>query len=60
MHTQYVVLEWHNGPTVVEKLRSHNKITLDRVVKYYEENEDFNSERDSLTLIDKITTISMD
>lgn len=60
-HEKTVLVEFHNCAPLLYRVTSNKPITFSHIVKYFEEKEDFNEERDALTLLDgeNITTINL-
>lgn len=52
MYKKTVLINWYNGGTSVESFVSDNEITLNRVVAYYVNTQDFNSDKDSLEIME--------
>ena len=59
-HSQLVLVEFRNCSPFVYRVVSDKTITLDSVVKYFVDTEGFNDERDSITILDEVTTINLD
>jgi len=60
MKKQLVLVEFNNCYPFIYEIVSKTKITLDKVVEYFQENEDFDPEKDSLTFIDYPTILNLD
>jgi hypothetical protein len=45
---------------MVYRVVSDKPITMESVVKYFIDDWDFNEERDSITILDEVTTINLD
>jgi len=58
--TQLVIAEPRNGGVSVDKLISDTPINMDRIVAHYEQEQDFDWERDSITLVDTPEEIDLD
>jgi hypothetical protein len=59
-NTQLVLVECRNCAPYVYKVVSDKPITLNNVVRYFEETEGWNEDRDSITFIDEVTEIDLD
>jgi len=59
MNKQLVLVEFRNCSPFVYEVVSDKTITLDSVVKYFVDTEGFNEERDSITILDEVTTIKI-
>ena len=59
-HSQLVLVEFRNCGPMVYRVVSDKPITMESVVKYFIDDWDFNEERDSLTILDEVTTINLD
>ena len=60
-HSQLVSVWIRNrGSSFVYRVVSDNPITMEGVVKYFVDDWDFNEERDSITILDEVTTINLD
>jgi hypothetical protein len=59
-NTQLVLVECRNCAPYVYKVVSDKPITLNSVVRYFEETEGWNEDRDSITFIDEVTEIDLD
>jgi hypothetical protein len=51
MNQKYVLVNFKNAPPFVQKFISKKEIKFSDILQYMEENEEFNMENDSLTLI---------
>lgn len=60
MNSVLVLVEFRNCSPFVYRVVSDKTITLDSVVKYFVDTEGFNDERDSITILDEVTTINLD
>lgn len=58
-YSHFVVVEWRNGPVVVELVESNKHITLERLLAHYER-EGADWERDSITLVNPPATVDLD
>ena len=60
-HSQLVSVWIRNrGSSFVYRVVSDKPITMEGVVKYFVDDWDFNEERDSITILDEVTTINLD
>ena len=59
-HSQLVLVEFRNCGPMVYRVVSDKHITMESVVKYFVDDWDFNEERDSITILDEVTTINLD
>jgi hypothetical protein len=59
-NTQLVLVECRNCAPYVYKVVSDKPITLNNVVRYFEETEGWNEDRDSITFVDEVTEIDLD
>ena len=59
IYKQLVLVEFYNTVPFIVKFKSKKEITFENIIKYYEDIEDFNEEKDSLTLLDDIETIML-
>ena len=50
---QLAVVEFRNGGVFLYEFQSDKKIDIDKVAQYLEDNENWNEDRDSITLVDK-------
>ena len=53
-----VLVEFHNCSPFVYVMESNKKITMDRVVKYFEDTEGWSEDQDSITFIDSPIPVS--
>lgn len=60
MNTQLVLVEFRNCAPFVYKVVSDKPITIDSVVQYFIDTEDFNENRDNIMFLDDITQIDLD
>lgn len=61
MHKQIVIIEYRNGGTFVYEVKSASPITVDKAADYFQKTENFNEDRDSLTLLgEELTSIDLD
>lgn len=56
-YSQYVLVEFKNSAIFAYIIESNKKITLTKVVKYFEITERWTEERDSINFIDKPSKI---
>ena len=54
MNKQLVLVEFRNTAPFVYQFESDKPITMAKIVKYMENQEDFDPEKDSLTFLDEI------
>ncbi len=54
---QYIVVEFHNCAPFIYRVESNKKITVSKVVHYFEVTEGWSEERDNIIFIDKPTKI---
>jgi hypothetical protein len=59
-HQQYVLVEFKNTEPFTYKMVSNVKITLEKVVQYFEDTEGFDKDKDSITFVDSPLTINLD
>ena len=59
MNKQLILVEFRNCSPFIYEIVSDKPITLDSVVKYFIDTEDFNDERDSITFVDSVTQIKL-
>ena len=59
MNKQLVLVEFRNCSPFIYEIVSDKPITLDSVVKYFIDTEDFNDERDNITFVDSVTQIKL-
>ena len=59
MNKQLVLVEFRNCSPFIYEVVSDKPITLDGVVKYFIDTEDFNEERDNITFVDGVTQIKL-
>jgi len=60
-HSQLVSVWIRNrGSSFVYRVVSDKPITMEGVVKHFVDDWDFNPVRDSLTILDEVTTINLD
>jgi hypothetical protein len=60
IYKQNLLVEFRNTEPFIYDLESEQPITMDRIVEYFVKVEDWNEERDSLTLLDASTVIDLD
>jgi len=56
-YTKIVIVEYRNGGSCVFKFNSNKEMPLKDIHKFLVENDDFNEERDSFTIVDDIITV---
>ena len=56
---QLVLVEFNNCAPFVYEMVSDKKITLNKVVRYFEKAEAFNEERDNITFVDEVSQINL-
>ena len=54
------MVEFRNTEPFIYELESEQPITMDRIVEYFVKVEDWDENRDSLTLLDQSTIIDLD
>ena len=59
MNKQLILVEFRNCSPFIYEIVSDKPITLDSVVKYFIDTEDFNDERDNITFVDSVTQIKL-
>ena len=59
MNKQLILVEFRNCSPFIYEIVSDKPITLDSVVKYFIDTEDFNDERDNITFVDSVTQIKI-
>lgn len=59
-YKQSLLVEFRNTEPFIYELESEQLITMDRIVEYFVKVEDWNEERDSITLLDASTIIDLD
>ena len=59
-YTQLLLVEFRNCSPFVYKVVSDKPITIESVAQYFIDTEGFNEDRDSLTILDEVTTINLD
>jgi hypothetical protein len=59
-HSQLVLVEFRNCSPFVYKVVSDKPITIESVAQYFIDTEGFNEDRDSITILDEVTTINLD
>ena len=52
MNQKIVIVSYRNGGTFVYDVKSHEPITIKKLVKHFEDKEDWNPERDSIEIVD--------
>ena len=52
MNTQLVLVEFKNSPPALYEISSRNPITLDRVVRWFIQFEDWEPEEDNIMFLD--------
>ena len=57
MNKQIVIVEFRNGPTVGYRFKSDVKLDINDIHKWLIENDDFNEQRDSFTIIDDVIDV---
>ena len=57
---QTILLEFRNTEPFVYKVVSDKVITIERVVKFFKDREDFNEERDGITFVDDVSELNID
>lgn len=58
-HEAMVLVEFRNCAPYIYRIRSDTPIMLDRIVKHFQDTEDFNEDRDSITIIDAYGEITL-
>lgn len=58
MNKQIVIVEFRNGPTVGYRFKSDVKLDINDIHKWLIDNDDFNEQRDSFTIIDDVIDVS--
>lgn len=58
--SQRVLIEFRNSSPAVEVFYSKTPITTEKILRYYQEQHDFNEDRDSFTLLDDPDEIDLD
>ena len=57
MNKQIVIVEFRNGPTVGYRFKSDVKLDINDIHKWLIDNDDFNEQRDSFTIIDDVIDV---
>lgn len=57
MNKQIVIVEYKNGPTVGYRFNSDVKLDINEIHKWLIDNDDFNEQRDSFTIIDDVIDV---
>ena len=60
VYKQSLLVEFRNTEPFIYELESEQPITMDRIVEYFVKVEDWDENRDSLTLLDQSTIIDLD
>lgn len=57
--TKVAIVEYRNGGSCVFRFNSNKEMSLKDVYEFLVENDDFNEEKDSLTIVDEIITVDI-
>ena len=58
MNKQIVIVDYRNGPVVGYRFKSDVKLDITDIHNWLIENEDFNEERDSFTILNEVIDVS--
>ena len=59
MNKQIILVEFNNCAPFLYLFKSYSAITIDMVLDYFVNKEDFNEDKDSITFLDKPTIIKL-
>ena len=59
MNKQIVLVEFNNCAPFLYTFKSNHLITIDLILNYFVDKEDFNEDKDAITFLDKSTIIKL-